>query len=114
MIIYTDIIAINQQLQGFKGGRVQVWMFNVTHKKIAIRVSHKSQDAVLYIIGDSCEYMSGGFSWLNADIHIEILEKEYVNYKIADYAANFELLCSGGVALINGTDKDFNKSFFEN
>ena len=68
----------------------------------------------LYILGISCEYIQGPFSWANSDIKIkeEIdIKTKKVTFRMEDTAINFKLECIGGIGLAIGPESEIDHSF---
>jgi hypothetical protein len=101
----------------YKGSKAQVWLFNATHKRLAIRFSwpNKSEkiNEALYIIALGCNLINGPFSWRDSDV--EIVQSMNFNNelitKIVDMQAGFELICDGGYGLVVGPETDMDTSF---
>ena len=114
MEITTDIQGINKVLKEFKGEKAQLWLYDITHKKIAIRISINNQDSVVYLIIANCKYIQGVFSWDNPNLSIEQYsdEKKLENvYKLIDYDNDFKLEGTAGVSLAKGLESEFGISF---
>ena len=101
------LVETNKQesvLADWRGARAKLWMFHVTHNRMAISLSRKGEHEALYIICVACERLSGPFHWDQADIRI-ITEAPNqwgeVRRRIVDTQAGFELLCSD-VVIIHG------------
>jgi len=114
MTTITDLSEISSMLEQYRGAAAKVWHFNVTHKKLFIRLSLPGQNEVVFIVAVSCENMNGPFSWKNANISIsEEVDKEtseQITYLI-DKDALFKLASSGGVVLGRGLEPEFDESF---
>ena len=91
----------------------QVWLFNVGHKRLAIRLELSESNEVLYIIAISCEHITGPFVWQKVRIQIieSINERSSVITVIKDTNAGFELTSSGGVTMVIAPKSDFTQSF---
>lgn len=114
MRITTDIEEANNLLKEYIGATAQIWMFHISHQRLAIRLSYPKKYEVIYIVAVSSEYINGPFTWSNANIEVikEINnEKSESNYKIRDKEAGFELDASGGFTLTKGQESEFGKSF---
>ena len=72
----VDIEQANELLQQFIGGRAQVYMFNVSLKRLCIKVESFKLIDVVYIVLAGCKFIRGHFEWSSADMMIEV---EYAN-----------------------------------
>ncbi|MPT32387.1 MAG: hypothetical protein E2600_12130 [Chryseobacterium sp.] len=114
MKIVTDLNRINWILEDFKGDKAQLWLYDITHKKIAIRLSIKDKDDVIYLIISSCEYIRGVFSWDNPSFYVDKYKNEKKNeniYRLMDINIDFLLEGKSGIALAKGFESDFGISF---
>lgn len=114
MKIITELQEANSVLQSYKGGKASVWLYSVSLKRLAVRVSLPNINYITYIIGVSCDQICGPFSWDNANIVIEVesyFDKEGPITKIYDNFAGFILSASGGFSLAQGLDSEFGESF---
>lgn len=87
--------------------------FHATHNRLAIMLSRKGSDEVLYLIAIACERMQGPFTWPTCDISVHDRPKNEwgeVSRRIVDNGAGFELICSD-VTLITGAGEVFNDPF---
>jgi hypothetical protein len=84
-------------LAQWRGARAKIWIFHVSHNRMAIDVSKKGERDALYIVAVGCERISGPFCWDDADIAV-ITEPPNqwgeVRRRIVDKHAGFELVCS--------------------
>ena len=114
MKILTDINQINKILENFKGDKAQFWLYDITHKKIAIRISINNRDEVIYLVMASCQYIRGIFSWDNpifyVDKYYNVKEMENI-YRLVDKSVDFQLEGSGGIALAKGLENELGDSF---
>ena len=114
MRIITDLTEANNLLKSLTDFNAQIWMFHISHKKIAIRFSTKKvEELVVYLVVVSCDYMTGPFSWNKANIFIskKLDENSELRYKIVDKDSKFELISSGGFSIAQGLESEFGKSF---
>ncbi|PQA89958.1 hypothetical protein SAMN05421796_11335 [Chryseobacterium piscicola] len=114
MEIVTSLNRINTILQRFKGDKAQFFLYEISHKKIAIRIVNNKTDNVIYLILADCEYIQGIFSWNNPDLYVEKFfnEKKMDNlYRLVDKVADFKLECLAGVVLVKGVEDDLGNSF---
>lgn len=104
----------DRYLKEYQGAQAQLWLFHITHKRLAIRLSKNEYSDALYIIAVDCEFISGNFSWKNAHIQVEIKAGEFkyeAEIKIFDELAKFELKCTGGYTLALGANTEMDNSF---
>lgn len=91
-------------LAQWRGAQAKIWLFHVTHNRMAIMLSRKDQSEVIYIVAVACEHISGPLSWNLADVSV-ITEPANqwgeVRRRVVDKQAGFELLCSD-VAIVRG------------
>jgi len=114
MEIVTDLDKINDTLSKYKGDMAEIWLFDITHTKIALKITSQKYDEIIYLVMGSCRYIKGNFSWKNPQLSISIsfnTEHSENEYKIKDNKANFELTCNGGIALTKGIESEFGNSF---
>ncbi|MBP2616381.1 hypothetical protein [Chryseobacterium jejuense] len=95
--------------------RAQIWLFDISHKRIAIRFYFNENDKIAYIIMVNCEYIQGFFSVDNPTFSIS----QFLNnvslenmYKIIDENNNFELI-SRGIVFVKGKESEFGDNFDE-
>lgn len=103
-----NIEDCNKKLSEFKGASIQIWSFNITHKRLLLRLwmwsesEHKIEDEI-FISALGCEHITGPFSWKNSYISIEKesnKETTETEYRIKDKNSDFQLIATAGVALI--------------
>lgn len=114
MEIVIDLNKINQILKDFKGSKAEFWLFDISHKKIAIRISINSKEDVIYLVIAGCQYIRGAFSWDNPNIYVDKYhdEKKMENiYRLLDLNADFKLEGIAGAALAKGLESEFGHSF---
>jgi hypothetical protein len=114
MEIVTDLNKINEILSNFKGNKAQLWLFDITHKRMAIRISINNKDEVIYLVMASCKYIRGIFSWNNPNFHVDKYyndEKMENIYRLIDKDIDFQLESSAGIALAKGFEDEFGNSF---
>jgi hypothetical protein len=79
------------------GTRAKIWLFHVSHNRMAIHLVRKGEREGIYIIAVGCERFVGPFSWDQANI-IVVTEPPNqwgeVRRRIMDKQAGFEVLCS--------------------
>jgi hypothetical protein len=101
-------------LEKYSGSRAQIWGFNISLKRLLLKLAKSNESNVLFIIVVGCEHITGPFSWNNSCILLSVendsATSEQVT-KVKDKAAGFELISSGGFALALGLDSEFDNSF---
>ncbi|ALR31182.1 hypothetical protein ATE47_11915 [Chryseobacterium sp. IHB B 17019] len=114
MEIVTDLSQINRILNKLNGSKAQLWLYDITHKRLAIRISINMSDEVAYIVMASCEYIRGNFSWNNPNFSVN----KYYNgkrmeniYSLIDNDTDFLLEGSSGIVLAKGVESEFGDSF---
>ena len=84
-------------LTEWRGAEAKLWIFHVTHNRLAISLFRKGGQEAIYIVGIGCEHISGPFSWKDADVKI-ISEPPNqwaeIRHRVVDEKAGFDLLCS--------------------
>ncbi|WP_185249179.1 hypothetical protein [Chryseobacterium bernardetii] len=113
MEIITNVQQINESLKALNIVRAQIWLFDISHKRLAIRLSFNENDKIAYIIMINCEYIQGFFSVDNPTFSVS----QFLNnvslenmYKMIDEDNNFELI-SGGIVLVIGEESKFGDDF---
>ncbi len=110
----TNITEANILLEEYIGAKAQIWIFQVTHKRLLLKLSLSNLDKVVYIVAVTCEHMTGPFSWKNANVKVTLSTDRNTSEnvtKISDAGNKFELITSGGFALAYGKDIEFGDSF---
>ena len=85
------------------GAEAKIWMFHVTHNRMALTLYRKDQSEAVYIVGVACKHISGPFSWNQANVSIVTETPNQwgeVHRRIIDKKAGFELLCSDVVIVL--------------
>ena len=84
-------------LAQWRGAWAKIWLFHVTHNRLAIHLTRKGEREGIYIIAVGCERVAGPFSWDKANMTL-ITEPPNqwgeVRRRIVDKEAGFEILCS--------------------
>ena len=114
MRLITDINKANQLLQSYTGAEFKIFVFSVTHNKLAIRLILKGIKDVVYVVGINCERINGPFSYEGAVLYIEQFADEKTGdriTKIFDKSSIFELVTSGGFGVAQGPLESFGDSF---
>ncbi len=96
------------ELERWRGAPAAVWIFQVTHKRLALRLWRPGEPTVLYLVGVACEHIAGPFAWESSDISIRSSTSNHE--EIVDERAGFSLRCSS-VTLATGPATDPDKSF---
>jgi hypothetical protein len=110
----SDLKESNFLLKEYNGSYTQVWGFNISLKRLLLKLTKSSESEVLYIIVVGCEHITGPFSWKNSKVSLsKEIDQETSNTitKVIDKEAGFELVSDGGFALVQGSELDFGKSF---
>jgi len=85
-------------LTEWRGAKAAIWAFHISLKRMAIILERKGeQHEFLYIIGRTCEHLSGPFRWDQANITVITDPPNQwgeVRRHIVDKQAAFELICS--------------------
>ena len=100
----VDLESRNRLLASWRGARVKVWLFHVTHMRLAICLSRPKEREAIYITAIGCRKITGPFSWKSADISISRQISEHhtlPQYLVADNNVGFELLCDS-VTVVRG------------
>ncbi|PZF74815.1 hypothetical protein [Taibaiella soli] len=117
MTIYTEIREANNILKKYLGAKVQVWIFDVSHKRLALKISLPTPSTgyplTVYIVAITCEHITGAFSWKNGNLVInECVDNNFGEViKLTDSSAHFELIASGGFVVAEGMEEEFGTSF---
>ena len=114
MRLITDINKANHLLQSYVGAKFKIFVFSVSHLKLAILLSLKGIRDVVYVVGLNCERINGPFSYEGADLYIEEFTDEITGdrkTKISDKSSLFELVTFGGFVLAQGPLASFGSSF---
>lgn len=114
MNIITEVNDANSLLQTYVGATLQVAFYSESLRRIAIRIYQPNVSEVIYIVGVGCKSLNGRFSYLNADISIDVTHDEETEENIttiSDAISGFELITSGGFVLAQGYGYEFGTSF---
>lgn len=101
------------QLARWSGADAKLWMYHVTHKRLALMLSKFDEPEVLYIVAVGCAYITGPFSWKKANISIIDNSNPSVGepiHYVLDEQAGFKLSCSS-VTLVTGSAVDLDTTF---
>lgn len=116
MKTFTEIDECNEILNDFNKANGQIWLFDVTHKRLVIRLwiwseqEHKVQNEI-FIAALGCEHFHGPFHWKNASMRIvKESDEEFMEprYRVIDKNSDFELIANGGVGLLDSLDIETN------
>ena len=92
----------HDSLAARRGARVKVWQFSATLSRCALQVRAANDAVELYVVGVSCQFMTGPMSW--DENHVQILEEPDAalgtSHVVRDAVAGFELWCSGVVLVL--------------
>ena len=114
MEITTDINRVNQILTEYQGDKAKVWLFDISHIRLAIKIYSKRKDEVLFLLIIGCKYIKRTFMLDNPKLSVKKdfdTEASEVIFKIIDDIRDFELISTGGVALDKGIELEFGDSF---
>lgn len=114
MNILTEVKEINEILNEYRGNQARVWMFDITHVKLAIKIYSNQKGDVIYLIMSGCKYIKGLFSLCNPDLYIAQYSDDEISQtvlKLIDKNSDFELSSTSGIALAKGMESEFGDSF---
>jgi len=100
-------------LQQWRGAYAQIWMFHVSLRRLALRLSRPDEPEVIYIVAVGCDHIVGPFSWKPANISLitnSTDDPEWSVSRIVDQEAEFDLCCSS-LVMARGPATDFDKTF---
>jgi len=106
--VLVDPIDNSSVLSQWQGARADVWIFDLSLRKLALLLRKAGADDILYVIGVGCRHITGPFRWDNVKLSISLLSGGRPNTteesitRLADDDAGFELLCSSDVVLVRG------------
>lgn len=63
MEIVTDLDTINEILRKADYDQAGIWLFDIPHRKLAIKLYSNENEDVIYLVMGSCLYVKGNFSW---------------------------------------------------
>ncbi|MDO3426017.1 hypothetical protein QWT87_14040 [Chryseobacterium sp. APV1] len=114
MNISTKIDEINNILNDYTGDQARIWLFDITHTKLAIKINSKQKQDIIYLVMSGCKYLKGAFSLNNPKFFVS----QYYDHKaletiskIIDENSDFELSSTTGIALAKGLESEFGDSF---
>jgi len=114
MEITSEIDEINKMLDEYEGDQARIWLFDISHVKMAIKIYSKQREELLYLVVAGCKYIKGFFCLNNPKFSIvQYFDNEISEmvFKIIDKNSDFELSATSGVAIAKGLESDFGDSF---
>ncbi|MDR6546394.1 hypothetical protein J2810_002453 [Chryseobacterium rhizosphaerae] len=114
MIITAEIIEINKILNEYQGDQARIWLFDITHIKLAIRIDSKKDKEVLFLVITGCKYIRGLFSLNSPEFFVNQYFDDEISetiFKVKDNKSDFELSSNTGIALAKGLESEFGNSF---
>jgi hypothetical protein len=103
----------NEALEQWRGADAKLWMFHLTHNRMALVLSRPDEPDILYVIAVGCKHIAGPFSWRSADLRILVetqAESGDPSCRVIDRRAGFEIVCSSAT-LVRGPASDFATTF---
>ena len=104
---------MNEILNEHNNEKARIWLFDITHIKLAIRIYSSKSDEVIYLVMVGCEYIRGFFNLTNPRLSVS----QYINdensdimFKVIDNKTDFELIATGGITLAKGNESEFGNS----
>src|SRR5205823_2743924 len=97
----------------WRAAKAQIWIFDVSLKRLALRIYRPNEPEVIYVIAVGCEHIIGPFTWNDANISITIESakgNDQTKCRVLDKEAGFELRCSDA-RVVRGPSTDFEKTF---
>jgi hypothetical protein len=115
-------IAVNpdehsSMLAQWQGAQAEIWIFDLTFRRLALLLRKPGADDILYVVGIGCRHITGPFRWDNAHLSIAPSDTRRSDVtgepliRLFDQGAGFELLCNSGVGLVRGLRSDIVNSF---
>jgi hypothetical protein len=95
------------ELSRWRGAHATLWIYNATHRRMAIMLSRPAEGTVLYVVAVGCHHIEGRFSWGDANLRIDVTGS---GETIRDRGVGFELQCSS-VTLVSGPANELDTSF---
>jgi hypothetical protein len=114
MEIITEVKKINEIINDYKGTKANIWLFDISHIKLAMKIYSNEKEETLYLVLAGCKYIKGSFSLNNPDLFVSENfddKTSEVIFKVTDNNSDFELTSSSGVALAKGIESEFGNSF---
>ena len=100
-------------LAQWRGACAQIWIFDVSLKRVAIRIYRPHEAELLYVIAVGCNHITGPFSWDGANLSISLDTSDSLRpnaRRVVDDGVGFELRCSDA-KVVRGPSTDFDKTF---
>ena len=100
-------------LSQWEGANAQIWIFDVSLKRMVIRIYKPKEPQLIYVAAVNCEHIVGPFAWKMAQIKVirdPIHSPHPTMCFIVDSRAGIELRCSDAQVLC-GPSSDFEKTF---
>ena len=113
---YTmDVNEINKLLAAYAGAKVNIWKYQLTHRKVILDVYFpgKINEMHLCVLLASCEHINSNTSWENADLILtqkEIVPNDKVQ-NLIDRSNGFEFISRGGVLAFENEPGKMNEIF---
>ncbi len=114
MNLSTKIDEINNILNDYEGNQARIWLFDITHTKLAVKIFSNQRKDIIYLVMSGCKYIKGSFSLNNPKFFIsQYFDSKTLETtsKIIDKNSDFELNSTAGIALAKGLESEFGDSF---
>jgi hypothetical protein len=104
-------------LDKWQGAKAEIWIFDLSFRRLALLLTKADVDEILYVVGVGCEHISGPFRWYDARLSITASDTKRSEgtgdflTRLFDQGVGFELLCGSGVWLVRGLKTDIVASF---
>jgi hypothetical protein len=97
----SEIVDQNSILADWCGARVEIWIFHLTFRRLALLLRVPQRSEVLYVVCLGCRHIAGPFGWRDAKLAISdgVQSGEENCKRVYDQNGQFELICDGGVVL---------------
>jgi hypothetical protein len=115
--ILVDVDDHASVLAQWHGAHAEIWIFDLTFRRLALLLQKSGTDEILYVVGIGCQRVTGPFRWNDARLSIapsETIKSDVTGERLTrlfDEGAGFELLCRSGVGLVRGLKADIVNSF---
>ena len=116
MRVTVDAKDESSVLSQWQGAEAEVWIFDLTFRRLALLLRKPGADDILYVVGIGCRHITGPFRWDNAHLSIALSDTRRSDItgepltRLFDQGAGFELLCDGA-GLVRGLKTDIVNSF---
>ena len=115
-------IAVNPDehssvLAQWQGAHAEIWIFDLTFRRLALLLRKAGADDILYVVGIGCRHITGPFRWDNAHLSMAPSDNRRSDVtgepltRLVDQGAGFELLYNSGAGLVCGLHCDIVNSF---